>query len=339
MALPVGAPRGHALATMGIRKRLTSDVLVRAYGLVVKSPYPLAAAERGSHQPEVAALDLEFFSGSTSDFLNARQALALPRTKNTPWFQHARLPDGRDYLRWPQLFEFLIAQDGRRITGHPLKPVSQETFQTYLLAQVLSFALLRMGIESLHATTVVITGKAVAFLGDCGDGKSTLAAACLKAGFTLLTDDLLVLKQANGHVFAYPGPPRIKLMPSIARRLMGPRAEGFPMNPLTSKQVIPLEAHQYASFPVPLHAIYALRFPRTRKHSRVVIRRLSVRAAWYELTRGTFNLVLRDPDRLMRQFAWACRLAARIPVKVLSYPRTLQNLSQVVRAVASDVTS
>lgn len=323
---------------MGIRKRPTSDVLVHAYGLVVKSPYPLATAERGSHQLDATAPDCEFFFGSTSDFLNARQALVLPRTKNTPWFQYARLPDGRDYLRWSQLFEFLVAQDGRRITGHPLRPVSQETFQAYLLTQVLSFALLRMGIESLHATTVVMDGKGVAFLGDCGYGKSTLAAACLKAGCALLTDDQLVLRQRGAQMIAYPGPARIKLMPAIARRLMGPAVDGFPLNPLTSKRIISLTDAQYASSPVPLKVIYVLRPSRRCRSSRIVTRRLSARAAWYELTRGTFNPVVRDTNRLRTQFVWASQLAERIPIKTLSYPRALTVLPSVHEAILSDLT-
>lgn len=309
-----------------------------AYGLRVKSAYPSTALGLGPQQAEFSAADLELVLGRASDFSTVRPALAAQYSNGAPWFQHARLPDGRDYIRWPKLFEFLIAEDGRQIIGHALHETPHEMLGTYLLGQVLSFALLRFGIETLHATTVVIEGRAIAFLGDCGHGKSTLAAAYLKEGHCLLTDDLLVLKQVDGQILAYPGPPRIKLMPPVARWLLGPRVHGVPMNPLTSKLVIPLEAHQYAGFPVPLHAIYTLRLPRTRKRSQVVIRRLSMRAAWYELTRGTFNPVVRDPERLKTQFVWASQLAERIPVKTLSYPRTLTVLPSVHEAILSDLT-
>ncbi|MFB3074256.1 MAG: hypothetical protein ACE1Z6_03640, partial [Candidatus Methylomirabilales bacterium] len=119
----------------------------------------------------------------------------MRRSDGKNWFQHLRLPDGSDYLRWSGLFEFLVSADGRRIACRELECASPESFQTYLIGQVLSFALVKRGIEPLHSTTVVIDGKAVAFLGDSGYGKSSLGAAFLQAGYPLLTDDLLVLKE------------------------------------------------------------------------------------------------------------------------------------------------
>lgn len=305
------------------------------YGVVLKSPSSTAVGTPQSALPDPI---IELVHGAASDFSKVRRAQDGQPT-GTQWFQYARLSDGSESLRWPRLCEFLITQNGRRIIGRPLNGISQETFQAYLLTQVLSFALLRLGIESLHATTVVIEGKAVGFLGDCGHGKSTLAAACLQAGYPLLTDDLLVLKQAHGQLLAYPGPPRIKLMPHVARRWMNHRTvNGFPINPLTSKLIIPLKPHQHTRSPVLLNTLYVLR-PCERGGSRVVIRRLPPRAAWCELTKGTFNLIVRDPDRLKRQFVWAGQLAERIAVKTLSYPRTLRTLPQVVNALVADVTS
>lgn len=311
----------------------------RVYGLVVQSAYPIGPVPWEADPSHALAADIELVRGSASAFSKVYRALEIHANGNEPWFRHFSLPDGREYLRWPSLFEFLIAEDGRRIIGRALREVPRETFQTYLFGQVLSFALLKCGIEPLHATSVVMDGKAIAFLGDCGYGKSTLAAACLKRGYSLLTDDQLVLREEGAQVIAYPGPPRIKLMPAVARRLMGSGADGFPLNPLTSKRIISLTAAQYANSPMPLKAIYVLRFPRSRSNPRVATQRLSDRAAWYELTRGTFNPVLHDPDRLKTQFVWACQLAERIPVKSLSYPGTLQALPRVVEALASDVAS
>lgn len=315
-----------------------------AYGIVLKSP-PLLPQRlgrlRGSHSvPEALGLDvfpesIKLIAGTKSDFANVHETLN-GQLDDRAWFRYLQLPDGRTYLRWRKLFECLLSTDGRWIISQPLSDVSLETIQTYLLGQVLSFALLRLGVESLHATTVVMHDKAVAFVGDCGYGKSTLAAACLAQGHRLLTDDLLVLRHADGCNLAFPGLPRIKLMPGIARRLLGATVRGFPMNPFTSKLVIPLQARQFARSPVPLHTVYIVHPPRRRTSSRVVIRRLSGRQAWYELTKGTFNPVARDPARLKTQFAWAGRLAERIPVKSLSYPRSLRALPEVVRAVAAD---
>jgi hypothetical protein len=254
------------------------------------------------------------------------------------WFQHRRLPDGSDYLRWAGLFEFLVSTDGHRIACHPLNGTSCEVFHTYLLGQVISFALLKQGLEPLHSTAVVINGEAVGFVGDCGYGKSSLGAAFLQAGYPLLTDDLLVLKE-DGHGFlAYPGPPRIKLFPGIAKALLGDRVTGTPMNPQTSKLVIPLGPRQSAHAALPLRAIYVLRPPTPGSwRTRVTIRSLSQRRACMQLIGSTFNLVVVEPTRLKRQFDLAARLASRIPVKSLSFPRRLARLPAVREAILSDV--
>jgi hypothetical protein len=241
------------------------------------------------------------------------------------------------YLRWPGLFEFLVAADGRRVLGRPLGDASPEAFRTYLLGQVVSFALLGQGIESFHATVLEVGDGAVALLGDCGFGKSTLAAAFLRDGHRLLTDDLLVAVPRQGGVVAFPGPPRIKLFPEPARTFLG-EVSGPPMNGLTPKQVIPLAPEQSVSSPRPLRAFYVLRPPADQsRRRRITVRRFSPRHSVLRLLAGTFNATVRDPARLARQLAAASRLAAEVPVKSLSYPREMSQLPRVVEAVRSDL--
>ena len=93
-----------------------------------------------------------------------------------------------------------MSADGRHVAAGHLGNASAESFQSYLLGWVLSFALVKQGYEPLHATAVVVDGKAVAFLGTSGDGKSTLAAAFLHAGHTLLTDDLLLIREIDRRI-------------------------------------------------------------------------------------------------------------------------------------------
>jgi hypothetical protein len=250
------------------------------------------------------------------------------------WFLHRRLADGGDYLRWSGLFEFVVAPDGTRVEARPLEGAIEESFRTYLLGQVLSFALLRQGIEPLHATAVVSPAGAVAFLGDTGAGKSTLAAAFLATGGRLLTDDLLVTARRGGGYAAFPGPMRLKLYPRVAARVLGVTEPGPLMNPDVAKGVLPLKPEQrvIGGGPVPLAALFVLEEAAAETRL-VAVKRLAPREAFVELTRWTFNDMLTPPERLRRQFTTAADLAETLPVYALSYPRELDRLPEVRAAV------
>src|SRR5437867_2488108 len=82
-------------------------------------------------------------------------------------------------------------------------------------------------------------------------GKSSLAASFLEAGYQVLTDDLLMIEATDNGVFAYPGPPRIKLYPETARRFREGTLSGVPMNPETEKMIVPLNSSQSCSTKIP----------------------------------------------------------------------------------------
>lgn len=261
-----------------------------------------------------------------------------PRATAT-WCEHAALADGSTYLRCPDLADFVLSADGRQILYCAATGVSAESWQTYLLGQVISFALVTQGIEPLHATAVIVDGRAIAFLGESGQGKSTLAAAFVRHGHRLLTDDLLVLSADRAGVLAHPGPGRIKLFPKEARRLLGSGAAGVPMNALTAKLVIPLEPSQVQDATVPLGALYVLRSPERPADARAIrVSALRSRDAFLQLMKHTFNRIVVAPERLERQFESAARLASRVPIRRLSYTRGLARLPGVRDAVLADLT-
>lgn len=307
--------------------------LYRSYGFQVRSSWPLSLrVDSGPCSP-----DIELLKASAGFFEKITGELASQLTESR-WFQCFRLADGSHYMRWTGLFEFLVSADGHRIWGHALPGGTLERLQTYLLGQVISMALVKQGVEPLHATAVVVDGQAVAFLGNTGYGKSTLGAAFMRAGFAVLTDDLLVIVKSRGQFMAQPGPARIKLFPESAEALLPEPISGATMNPDTPKLILPLDERQAWSNSAPIRTLYLLSEPNAESPSyEIEIRRPSRRAACIALVKNTFNTVIQGPDRQARQFNTATELAAGLDIKSLTYARDLGRISQVVDAVLADV--
>ena len=301
------------------------------YGVSLHSAWPLPY-RRASGADCLAKITLR--RGSDARFAKALSAARLPQSPGT-WIDH-RLPDGTTLLRWTNVFDFLIQADGGTLLCRPLDRRAGQAFHTHL-GPSLSYALIHLGIEPLHSTTVVVDGSAVALMGDCGYGKSSLGAAFVKAGYPLLTDDLLVLKRTGGGIIAYPGAPRVKLYPEIARRIFGTQVKGLQFEWLTPKLIIPLDGGRAQSAPVPLKAIYVLTAPRRRAPAALRIRRLTRRQAFMEIVRNTFNMAITDGSRLERQFAMASALTASVPIRSLSYPRRIELLTAARDAILGDL--
>jgi hypothetical protein len=261
---------------------------------------------------------------------------AAARLSTRRWYQCRRLRDGRTYLRWTDVFEFLVSADGKRILYRSLRHASPESLQAYLLGQALSFTLLSLGREPLHGACIAINGRAVALLGDCGYGKSTLAAALLARGHRLVTDDLISLDVRRDVCIVHPGLPHLKLFPSVARRLLGATGRSAAMIHGTSKRILALSPDQSVRRPVPLATLYVLEKPRRRQLPAVQIDCLSGRDAFLEIVRGAFNLTVLDRNRYASQFAFASRLASAVPVRRLAYSRDFTVLPAACDALLAD---
>src|SRR5215470_17266519 len=64
--------------------------------------------------------------------------------------------DDSAHVCWRDHFEFLVSRDGLQVRWRKLRDVPDEVLSIYLMGQVLSFCLLRRGIEPLHATAIVV---------------------------------------------------------------------------------------------------------------------------------------------------------------------------------------
>lgn len=165
----------------------------RVFGLTLRSSYALPALSPTAP----GAVDLDLVPG--------------PR-RPVPEHRFSVLDDVLE-LYFPPTGRFAI-HPGGRIEYDPTPGVDARLIEFPILGPVLGLALQLRGLLVLHGSAVEIGGRAAIFLGDKGAGKSTLAAACLRAGHRLLTDDLAVLEhKADGSWRVLPAFGQLKLSP------------------------------------------------------------------------------------------------------------------------------
>ncbi len=173
---------------------------------------------------------------------------SLPRDE-TPY----RLERAGDafMLTYPDQTRFVITRN--ELSMEWAAPFDFEDACTYLLGGALSLLVRLRGAACLHASSVTLRGRTVAFAGPSGAGKSTLVAALVRRGATLVSEDVLPLIRGNGEILAVPTHCGIRLWPAAVELLTGDREAMPPISPSWDKRA--MVAEQVASSPTPLHTV------------------------------------------------------------------------------------
>jgi hypothetical protein len=245
---------------------------------------------------------------------------------------------GFEVLRFPGLFDFYLWAD--RIVCHLLDPSSHLLVEIRLLGPVFAYWLERRGMPALHASAVAVDRRAAAFLSTHGAGKSGLAAALMRAGASLLTDDVLPLEERNGAFLGRPGYPQMRMWPDEATWFLG-GCDGLPLvHPNISKRRVPVGPDGFGTFcddPLPLACLY-LPDRQPGGDAPIEIREVSPRDALIELLRQSFTPRLVEAAGLQpARFDLLSRLVLQVPVKRLRYPSGFDRLPGVAEAVRLDL--
>ena len=159
-------------------------------------------------------------------------------------------------LHWARYGTYRV-QGGREIIAQPHPEAAAVLIRQVLLGVCAGVLLHQRGLLTLHASAVALDGRAVAFVGPKGWGKSTTAAALHRRGHALLTDDVLALDLRPGAPFALPAFPQIKLREQAATALHG-GDEALPLlHPQFARRAV-RAPEQFQSNPLPLGRIYVL---------------------------------------------------------------------------------
>jgi hypothetical protein len=158
----------------------------------------------------------------------------------------------------PNIATFSI-QEGKRISVTPLCKYEEDVVRLYILGTCMGAILMQRRILPLHGSAVAINGKAYAFMGNSGAGKSTTASAFLNQGFQLLSDDVIAVSLNNeGDIpFVTPSYPQQKLWQDSINRL-GMEANDYrPIYGRENKYCIPVSS-KFFTEPMPLAGVFEI---------------------------------------------------------------------------------
>jgi hypothetical protein len=228
---------------------------------------------------------------------------------------------GHFWFRYSDGIEFIIDRQAARIWGRQPEQAAGEEVAWYLLGPILGFVLRLRGVMCLHASAVIVGGRALAFMGPQGAGKSTTAAIFARWGYPVLADDVVAVREQGGAILAFPASPRLALWPEAVQHLYA-SPDALPrLTPVESidstfdKRRLDLTAggYHFQSEPLPLGAIYILSSP--RRPGPPSVEPLDGGRGMMALARNTYRADLLDKKMLLQEFKAIGRLAATIPLR------------------------
>lgn len=252
-----------------------------------------------------------------------------------------RFPDGSWLLRYGSGEQAPWSIAGRvgdpRLTVRWSDPDLAEDLPQILTGPGLAMALEGRDALVLHASAVLVGGRAVLLIGMSGAGKSTTAAALVRSGCALVSDDLAVLEGAPPRVHCGPG--RLRLYSDSARAAgwTGSLPQLFRHGYFESddKRFVDLGGDGFPG-PVEVAAICLLQ-KRSAGNAAVALERMAPRAALGELLSNIYRARFLDPAGAQAAAARCAAIAGRVPVFALHRPDKLTALADSTEAIVRTV--
>jgi hypothetical protein len=208
---------------------------------------------------------------------------------------------------------------GREIIVTPAPGAGAREIRLFLLGSAWGALCYQRGILAFHSSVVLAGDCAIAFCGETGSGKSSVAAWLIARGYRLVSDDLCRFEVAAGQARVYPSAPRLKLWRD-ALDVMGWSAEGLERDHFRmDKFHLDLTGFwkPVRSVPLPLCAIYLLEWGEpgiARLTGMTALRRLVAEATY----RGE---LLEPMGQVAAHWQRCAELARHVPIWKFARPR------------------
>lgn len=229
----------------------------------------------------------------------------------------------------------LEVRSGNEIRVEPADSThNARSLRLLVLGVALRALLHQRGLLVLHASVVAVDGQGVAFMGNHGVGKSTIAAACLDHGLGIVTDDIAAIDLSGLVPLVYPGTPQLKLYPIVAT-MMRSQPDALVRLATGVDKLGWRKPSGWVSAPVPLTHVYDLVPGPTSE-----VRRLKGPEALIALLRNSYGGQLglvHDRRTAALHFYQCAHLTRRMPISTLSVKRHLETLGDAISLVKDDL--
>lgn len=228
---------------------------------------------------------------------------------------------------WESVGEVHI-RGGKEIRVCALPGVDDDVLGPLVLGVGMGVLLAQRGDFVLHASAVSLPTGSVAFVGFKGDGKSTLAAACMRQGYPHITDDVLALRWDGNRLIPRSGYGGLKLWPDAISATMGTEESQYErVHPDFEKRIMwAKESNQRENA---LEAVFVL-----EPGNQIAIEPITGHRSMIELMRHSYvPRFLYDVGTSSEHIAHVAKLARSVPVFSLQRPSGLELLPDTLEAV------
>jgi hypothetical protein len=318
-----------------------SPVLSSAYGLACSTNFdwpwcPQLPSEHAANLRVVLGDAAQFPQIATTDYQPYAQRPSSSETE-PPVVCIERSSDGHFRIAYADGAEFIIDATASEVFGVSRSALTFDDLLVYLQGPIMGFLLRLRGVTCLHASAVVVDGKAIAVVGGAGMGKSTSAAAFARLGLGVLTDDVLALRDDGTSFYVQPGLPRVLLWPPSVEALFG-APDALPRVVSNwDKCYLDLtqRGYRFAAQAAPLGAIYVLA-ERADAASLPEISPVRGTQAVMTLVANTYSNDLLDERMRAQELEVLGRIVCHVPIRRMRAPNDRGAVTRVCEAILAD---
>ncbi len=290
----------------------------RAYGLNIASNIPVI----GFTECAVTEPDVTITEGDVPENLESITSKSGP-------FQSG---DHELLFRHQPVGAFYIA-NGNQIVIQKAAGVKESDLSTVIVGICFGAILHQRMLLPLHASAVCFRNKCIVLAGRSGAGKTTLAAAFIKAGASLIADDVSLIKFEDEIPVVMPAFPTIKIW-SDSLQHFGISSEGLlAVRDEMQKYYLPVD--QFQVVPAPADHIIILD---THSNPEIEFQSMNGYEKFFELRKYTYlHKSFSGNDYLTNHFQLAGKLASKVPVHKLIRPKDNFDTDQLIHIISKHI--